>query len=239
MSKSSCVTFITHAVNASMEAQAERNEAKVRAYALALELLNGDMPVTIDANGRLHAPCSGYQSECGHVYNKGQFIPVEGSEYQGTERNKVRVSGKDFIAALQADAELSRSLGTTWVNNNGTLQANLYLEIAKGEEELVLAVVRDIESNYTQEVAEHTLDGKVAVTGEVVGLWTRQSEYGTQFGFTVMVESGAVYKGTLPKSAADADEGDTITFTATFTEGSAYFKRPSKAKLAKGAAKAA
>ena len=239
MSKSPCVTFISHAANASMKAQAERNSAKVLAYALALELLNGDIPVTVDGNGRLHAPCSGYESECGHVYEKGQFIPVEGSEYQGTDRNKIRVSGKDFIADLQADAELKNSLGATWVNNDGTQQANLYLDIAKGEEELVIAVVRDIESKYTKEVAAHTLDGKEVVSGTIMGFWSRQSEYGVQSGFTVMLDSGAVYKGTLPKTASDADDGDSITFTATFAEGSAYFKRPSKAKVAKGVAKAA
>ena len=239
MSNTLAVTLITHAVNATFADQAKRNEDKIKAFAIALELLNGDMPATVDANGRLHAPCSGYQSECGHVYDKGQFIPVNVDEYQGSERQKYRVTGDDFIAALQADEVLSRSLGTTWVNNNGTKQANLYLEVAKGEEKLVTAVIRDIEGSYKVTTVEHTLDGKVSVSGQIVGLWQRQSEYGVQQGMTVQLESGAVYQGTLPKTAASANQGDAITFTASFVEGSPYFKRPSKAMVAKAETKAA
>ena len=239
MSKSLSVSLISHALTAVFADQAARNENKIKAFAIALEQLNGNMPAIVDANGRLHAPCSGYQSECGHVYEKGQFIPVKTDLYQGSERNKIRVTGDDFIAALQADDELSRSLGTTWLNNNGVKQANLYLDIAKGEEELVIAVIRDVEGSYSVTAIEHTLEGKVSVSGQIVGLWQRQSEYGVQFGMTVQLEDGAVYKGTLPKAVADADEGDNITFTATFTEGSAYFKRPSKAKAAKAQQNAA
>lgn len=239
MSKSLSVTLITAAVAAAKADQVTRNEGKIKAFAIALELLNGDMPATVDAQGRLHAPCSGYQSECGHVYEKGQFIPVNVDEYQGTERNKFRVSGKNFIAALEADAELTKSVGTTWFNNDGVLQANLYLDIAKGEEALVTAVVRDVESSYSFEVIDHTLDGKAEVCGEVVKLWQRTSEYGVQEGFTVKLASGEVYQGTLPKTAYDAKLGDSIAFTATFTQGSPYFKRPSKATVIKAGAKAA
>lgn len=239
MSKSLCVTLITSAVAAAKADQVTRNESKIKAFAIALELLNGDMPATVDAQGRLHAPCSGYQSECGHVYEKGQFIPVHVDEYQGTERNKFRVSGKDFIAALEADAELTKSVGTTWFNNDGVLQANLYLDIAKGEEALVTAVVRDVESSYSFEIVAHALDGKAEANGEVIKLWQRASEYGVQEGFTVMLASGEVYQGTLPKSAYDAKLGDTIAFTATFTQGSPYFKRPNKATVIKACTKAA
>ena len=239
MSNSLSVSLISHALVAVKADQAKRNAEKVKAFAIALELLNGDMPATVDAQGRLHAPCSGYQSECGHVYEKGQFIPVHVDEYQGTERNKFRVTGDDFIAALQADDELSSSVGTTWLNNDGVKQANLYLEVAKGEEQLVTAVVRDVEGSYGFTVVEHMLDGKDSVQGTIVSLWQRSSEYGVQNGMTVQLDDGAIYQGTLPKTAGDADKGDGIVFSATFTKGSAYFKRPSKAMLVKGQAKAA
>ena len=239
MSNSLCVTLISSALVAVKADQAKRNADKIKAFAVALELLNGDMPATVDANGRLHAPCSGYQSECGHVYDKGQFIPVNVDEYQGTERNKFRVTGDDFIAALKADAELSSSVGTTWLNNNGVMQANLYLDVAIGEEALVTAVVRDVEGSYSVVTIGHTLDGKAAVSGQIISLWQRQSEYGIQNGMTVQLADGSVYQGTLPKTAANANQGDSITFTASFVEGSPYFKRPSKAMVAKAAEKAA
>ena len=239
MSNSLCVTLISSALVAVKADQAKRNADKIKAFAIALELLNGDMPATVDANGRLHAPCSGYQSECGHVYDKGQFIPVNVDEYQGTERNKFRITGDDFIAALQADAELSSSVGTTWLNNDGVMQANLYLDVAIGEEALVTAVVRDIEGSYSVVTVGHTLDGKVSVSGQIISLWQRQSEYGIQSGMTVQLADGSVYQGTLPKTAGNANQGDSITFTASFVEGSPYFKRPSKAMVAKAAAKAA
>lgn len=239
MSDLLCVTLISLDVEASMERQAHNSELKMAEFTTALAAANGEVIPTIDDKGRLHAPHSGYVSSDGHIFDKGQYIPTLVDEYRGRESLKVKVKGEDFINALQADAELSKGLGKTWFDNDGIMFANLYLDAAASESKSVIAVVRKVEASYPVTAVRHTLDGKQVVTGTVISLWSKQSEWGVQHGFNVRLADGSVYQGTLPKTVHDASEGDTITFSATFDVDSPYFKRPSKAKLVVKAEEAA
>lgn len=230
------VALISQAVNNSYASQTAANEARWTKFCAALKDNNKGLIPVVDANGRLHAPVSGYAGVDGHIYLQGQFIPHDDTDYEGGERIKIKVEGVDFITALREseDTTLSGSIGTTWHNTDGVLVANLYLEVAKGQADAVFAAVSEVQSSYTVVKVSHSLEGKQAVLGVIVGLWQKTSEYGIQEGFTMQTAEGAVYKGTLPKSVYNASEGDVITFVANFTEGSPYFKRPSKAALYEG-----
>ena len=226
-------SVITKAITESLKAQREHNEMLVERFAQALKEVNGDIMPTVDVDGRLHAPLDGYQSECGHVFRKGQYIPMKTNQYSGTERLKVRVRGEQFINSLKADDAFSDNIGTTWVDNKGVLTCNLYIHgVAHGFTKVVEQAVELVQSSYHIEVKDNTLDGKVAVKGTIIGFWQKHSEYGVQEGFNVTLDAdGAVYSGTLPKALWESKEGDEVEFTATFSEGSKYFKRPSKAKI--------
>lgn len=226
-------SLIKTAIAESFKAQQEFNEEMLDRYTEELRKVNGDLEPTVDCDGRLHAPADGYQSEDGHVFRKGQYIPTKTEYYKGSEGVKVRVKGQVFISALKQDPEFSDSLGKQWVDSLGVLTCNLYLRgVASGFSSTVEEVVSQVQDSYHVEVKEHTLDGKVAVTGTVVGFWQKHSDYGIQQGFNVTIDNdGATYSGTLPKALYDAEEGDTVSFIATFSEGSKSFKRPSKAKV--------
>lgn len=234
------VSVIAAAITASFAAQTAANDAKMEQFKAELKQLNEGIAPTIDCNGRLHAPINGYQCVGGHVFTKGQFIPTEDNEYEDAVRIKLRVKGESFINDLKAadDNAISDRVGASWVGVDGVVCANLYLEVARNEEQLVEDAVTLVQESYGIKVIEHNQDGKAVVSGEIIGFWSKQSEYGVQEGFTVRLDDGSVYKGTLPKSAYDSQEGDIITFTANFTKGSPYFKRPSKAKFVSKQSKA-
>lgn len=226
-------TVILNAITESFKSQREHNERLVEQFTKLLMEANGNIEPTVDVDGRLHAPLDGYQSECGHVFRKGQYIPMKTDQYSGTERLKVRVRGEQFINSLKADDAFSDNLGSTWIDANSVMTCNLYISgIAHGFTKSVEEAVKRVQDSYNIEIKEHTLDGKVAVTGKVIGFWQKHSEYGVQEGFNVTLDNdGATYSGTLPKALWESKEGDTVSFTANFSEGSKYFKRPSKAKI--------
>ena len=230
------VALISQAVNNSYAAQDAANKARWTKFCDALKDNNKGLIPTVVSNGRLHSPVNGYVGVDGHIYLQGQFIPHDDTDYEGSERLKVRVKSAEFIAALRGSEEsmLSDGVGTTWYDANGIVCANLYLEVGKGEADAVIEAVKAVQSGYSVEKVENTLAGKQAVLGVIVELWQKTSEYGVQEGFTMQMADGAVYKGTLPKAVHEAKEGDIITFVATFTKGSPYFKRPSKAAIYKG-----
>ena len=231
------VIAINTAITASFAAQVAEQEALFARFAAELKELNGIEP-TVDCNGRLHAPCNGYVCVNEHVFMKGQFIPTNDEGYDEVSSLKLRVKGEQFINDLKTtDCERVKGrTGSSWVDTDGVLCANLYLEVARNNESMVMEAVAAAQESYGIKVFEHVQDGKVEVTGTILGFWSKQSEYGVQQGFTVRLTDGSVYKGTLPKNLYNALEGDTITFVGNFIKGSPYFKRPSKAKVTARAA---
>lgn len=227
------VVVIAEAVNASFQSQVEANQARWLKFCEALKNNNDGLTPNVDANNRLHSPVNGYAGIGGHIYLKGQFIPHSDTDYEGVERLKIKIQGVDFINALREneDKAIAGCVGSTWHNIDGVLCANLYLEIASGQADMVCEAVERVQSSYKVVKVGHALDGKKALLGVVIDLWQKSSEYGVQEGFTVQTAEGAIYKGTLPKSIYSAVKGDIVTFVANFTEGSPYFKRPSKAAL--------
>ena len=229
------IATIAAAISESFSAQTAANDALFARFKAELQELNDGLAPTVDCNGRLHAPINGYTCIEGHVFTKGQFIPTDDKGYDDIANLKLRVKGQQFINDLKSTdcKSVSGCTGSSWVGVDGVECANLYLEVARGNEGIVEAAVKLVQDSYGIEVIEHVQDGKVAVTGSIVGFWSKESEYGVQQGFTVRLTDGSVYKGTLPKSLYNAVEGDCITFTGNFVAGSPYFKRPSKASVVK------
>lgn len=81
--------------------------------------------------------------------------------------------------------------------------------------------------------AEAAPEGRVVVTGTVVGLKWQESEYGTTLKWTVKDDRGFRVWSTVPSAAFDVERGDRVTFTVTLErsrddETFAFGKRPTK-----------
>ena len=78
--------------------------------------------------------------------------------------------------------------------------------------------------------------GRVVITGEVIGISERYSDYGVTYKLTVKDDRGFKVWVTRPAAISDADRGDRVTLTATVEPSSddKYFgfgKRPTKASV--------
>jgi hypothetical protein len=78
--------------------------------------------------------------------------------------------------------------------------------------------------------------GRVVITGEVVGVSERYSDYGVTYKLTVRDDRGFKVWVTRPAAISDADRGDRVTFTATVEPSSddeffGFGKRPTKASV--------
>jgi hypothetical protein len=78
------------------------------------------------------------------------------------------------------------------------------------------------------------VEGRITITGEVVRLYSRESDYGVQFKMIVLDDRGFKVCGTQPASL-DVNEGDRVEFVATVEASPSdntfgFYKRPSKAQ---------
>lgn len=93
--------------------------------------------------------------------------------------------------------------------------------------------IEQVEADRAAETkAIEVLEGRVVITGTI--FWSREydGDWGTTVKIGVKADNGAVYFGTKPSGAYGAENGDTITFTATSTKtepGKGKFSRPAKA----------
>ena len=97
-----------------------------------------------------------------------------------------------------------------------------------------MAVVQAGDRAPTLEV-EPVPEGRVTVTGEVVGLAVRESAYGVTLKMTVRDDRGFKVWVTVP-SAIDPERGDRVSFVATLTASDddkffGFGKRPAKAEV--------
>lgn len=84
--------------------------------------------------------------------------------------------------------------------------------------------------------AEPAPEGRVVVTGTVVGLKWQESQYGTTLKWTVRDDRGFRVWGTVPSALGEVERGDRVTFTVTLErsrddETFAFGKRPTKAEF--------
>lgn len=82
--------------------------------------------------------------------------------------------------------------------------------------------------------------GRVTVTGEVIGISERYSDYGVTIKLTVLDDRGFKVWVTRPRAIDDAERGDRVTFDATVEpsrddEFFGFGKRPTKARILQAA----
>lgn len=196
--------------------------------------------VTVDVNGRLHAPYDGYQVNA-KSYHKGEFIDMETNDdifsEKGTFKGKVKINVDDFdtiATIIDSRSYGEASKGKSW-NENGVEVCYIYLIVTFKS---VISIIEKVVKNTIEEKEPVFVeDGKQTIVVKLVKIETNyfHNKYYTssQNVATFVTEDGAIVKGTLPKSVEDAEEGSIIEFTATFTKKQfcSIYKRPSKAKI--------
>ena len=199
----------------------------------AFESANQGKPVTIDCNGRFHAPCDGYQSAyCDQVYAAGQFIPMPYSD-EIMQRGSTLYSAKIMIAADDQEVirEYARenfevSFGRAWQQAGSNVCYAYIKDFSKtimnainSAEQAVKALRKEETIKYNQENKEALKEGRYIVTGKVIKIFTSVYDNGYQITYTqkmiVELEGGQMVTGTIPKKL-EAAEGEIVTFKATF-----------------------
>ena len=199
----------------------------------AFETANQGKPVTIDCNGRFHAPCDGYQSAyCDQVYAGGQYIPMPNTE-ETMQRGSTLYSAKILIIADDQDAirEYARDnfdvgFGKAW-NQAGSNVCYAYIKdysktimnAINSAEQAVKALRKEETIKYNQETKETLKDGRYSVTGKVIRTFASAFDNGYQITYTqkmiVELDGGQIVTGTIPKKL-DAVVGEIVSFKATF-----------------------
>lgn len=109
------------------------NAAKLAARVAAITEQNSGKAPTVDANGRLHAPCEGYVQD-GDVYAAGEYLPDEGARNGQRAKAKIKIKLSSYKDIKKVWEEVSH--GKSW---------------AEGECEVCYAYVEGL----TQSQAKH------------------------------------------------------------------------------------
>ena len=135
---------------------------------------------------------------------------------------------KGLVATTAFDDSLKALAAEEWVGRRGW-GVLAYLPTAYARH-------LDREAAQAAEVAapaEAAPEGRVVVTGTVVGLKWQESQYGTTLKWTVKDDRGFRVWSTVPSAAGEPERGDRVTFTVTLErsrddETFAFGKRPTK-----------
>jgi hypothetical protein len=92
---------------------------------LAIESANNGKAPTIDAQGRLHAPCNGYEFN-GSVYAAGEYMSDEYTRQNSNNTAKVKVA-LSLIDAIKTVWSCV-SFGKAWQGNDGVTVCYAYFE---------------------------------------------------------------------------------------------------------------
>lgn len=208
-----------------------------------------------DANGRLHAPCDGYEDIDGRgVYGKGEFLPIPESvfeqlemegitcnrgqkEYGQKTRLLVEDSEGEEIAMMFRSFGLGCSFGKTF-DRGGVAMKYMYIggndAMVKAIEAAIVEAKEKVKSE-RRDLKGEAPEGKLTVEGKIVFIkrFVPMSvyDYGSDKMLVELENKSTVY-GTLPKCISDAEIGDFVKFSATFEvarddKTHAFFKRPS------------
>ena len=200
---------------------------------LAFESVNGGLPVKVDCNGRIHAPCDGYLApDSDQVYAGGQYIPMPNTD-ETMQRGSTLYSAKILIIADDQDSirEYARDnfdvgFGKAW-NQAGSNVCYAYIKdysktimnAINSAEQAVKALRKEETIKYNQETKEVLKEGRYSVTGKVIKTFVSAYDNGYQITYTqkmiVELEGGQIVTGTIPKKL-DTVEGEIVTFKATF-----------------------
>ena len=199
----------------------------------AFESANNGKPVTIDCNGRFHAPCDGYVSAyCDQVYAGGQYIPMPSTD-ETMQRGSTLYNAKITIIADDQDTireyakdNFTIGYGKAWSQAG----SNVCYAYIKGYSKTVMTAINSAEQsvkalrkeetiNYNAATKQSVKDGRYAVTGKVMKTFVSAFDNGYQITYTqkmvVELEGGQIVTGTIPKKL-DAAEDEIVSFKATF-----------------------
>ncbi len=225
-----------------------RNARYERIMAAISDKNNGLEP-NKDYQGRLHAPCDGYEHwDTGQVYGKGEYITMPTDDMKWTDGSYIdfRARGKlriDFsicekLKELVYKYGVEASNGQVW-ESKGVEVCNLYM---KGEKSFINAIVHCSEQEQEQKKeAMKAFKGKAPaglseVKAKLICVKS-QPGYGwgtTDYKMLVELENKSTAYGTMPKALLDNDEavkGYEFMLKANFQpaqndETHAFFKRP-------------
>lgn len=196
--------------------------------------------VTVDVDGRLHAPYDGYERN-GKYYRKGEFVEMNLDDsdlpIKGRFKGKVKINHDLFegIKDLITNNGYGEcSCGKTW-DQDGQNVCYLYFDVFF--KSVISIIKKEASFNAVKEEPVFLDEGKLTVTAKLVKVETNvfHNKYNTSVRevATFVTDNGAILKGTLPKALEDVEMGTMVEFTATF-ERSKFcnvYKRPSKVKI--------
>ena len=208
-----------------------------------------------DSNGRLHAPCDGYEDVDGRgVYGKGEFLPIPESVFESLEmegitcnRGQKEYGQKTRLLVEDSDGEaladvfssfgLSCSFGKAF-ERGGVAMKYMYIS---GNDALVKAIEAAIvEAKEKEKVERRGLkgeapEGKLTMKAKIVHIqrFVPMSVY--DYGSDKMLvefENKSTGWGTLPKAISGEEIGFEFELSATFKRAAddfthAFFSRPS------------
>lgn len=223
------ITIVETAMAAELAKYAELQDRIMAAF----ETANNGKPVTIDCNGRFHAPCDGYLSAyCDQVYAGGQYIPMPSIE-ETMQRGTTLFNAKIMVAANDQDSirEYARenfdvSFGSSW-DQAGVKVCYAYIKsfsktvmtAINSAEQAVKALRKEETIKFNQATKEVVKEGRYDVVGRVIRTFVSAFDNGYQVTYTnkmmVELEGGQLVSGTIPKKL-EAVVGDTVKFKATF-----------------------
>jgi hypothetical protein len=197
-------------------------------------------------------------------YMGGQFLPIPSETEKLRQRFNVRGALRLERVPLELAEELFREtlhlrrpgvfslgMGQEFDTPDDGRCCHLYLEtrsaaaresFAEFIEEQVYAPRRaELEEREKAEReafenAEPCPEGRVTVTGKLLGWKTQETRYGTTCRCLVQDRRGFKVWGTLPRAWEEAERGSPVTFSAELTPSRedpkfGFFKRPTKARI--------
>lgn len=247
------ISRLTDALNTKIAELVEIRQKQQARILKAFSDRNNGIEPNEDHNGRLHAPCDGYEHfETGELYGKGQFIVMPedddwyspasypGKSYDPKTRFKGLTADYQETVKLMESFGLRVKTGRRWHESG---QEYCYFTVT-GHKPLIGAITKTVEAIQAEQ-REHEKQfkgvaptGKVTVKATIKGVKMVESGFGHSIRMVpkmiITLENGATAYGTMPKFLADQDAkpGQTFLLKATFEQDKndsthAYFVRPS------------
>ncbi|EBY3981968.1 hypothetical protein D4X44_24855 [Salmonella enterica subsp. enterica serovar Enteritidis] len=246
------ISRLTDALNTKIAELVEIRQKQQARILKAFSDLNNGIEPNEDRNGRLHAPCDGYEHfETGELYGKGQFIVMPeyddwyspasypAKSYDPNTRFKGLTADYQETVKLMESFGLRVKTGRRWHESG---EEYCYFTVT-GHAPLISALQNAAEAFYKERQDEERKhkgvapQGKLTVSCKIQHIKAVESNFGYKRIDTkmmVVLNNGATAYGTMPKNliVSGVLQGQAITLTATFSPDKgdcthAYFSRPS------------
>ncbi|VAK79598.1 Uncharacterised protein [Enterobacter cloacae] len=246
------ITRLTDALNKKIEELIGIRQKQQARILKAFSDLNNGIEPNEDHNGRLHAPCDGYEHfETGELYGKGQFIVMpeyddwyspasyQGKSYDPNTRFKGKTADYQEIVKLMESFGMRVKTGRRWDESG---EEYCYFTVT-GHKPLIDTISKTVEAMQAEQREREKQfkgmapTGKATVKATIKGVKMVESGFGHSIRLIpkmiITLENGATAYGTMPKALADqnAKAGHAFMLKATFEQDKndsthAYFTRP-------------